>query len=900
MKRLYAFLLLVCAATPVAARIISYAPYSDRVSRSGHHERTTRRFLVIEEISFSSRELVLYDSAGLDEPRVIPVPATIALLYAALYEPKKTPEAPPVILVGGYLTTDLGLTWQKKIQEYWIPLAPAWDFDTGGPFVQGLGSSILPGTDEVPFVVSTANHEVWAVPMIGNAILLEEQASLVGRNAAGTRFLIHTPTDIRVASPYGYRDVVTQVPATGHYTGWLTDDGSVYLVAARAQGRFLSFHRENRHDFIAGPYGSEPALNGSGAVFPQMASFAVPTHDFNGAWIIQRQWNRPTTLSRHTPAEGLQTMWEDPSRPEVEALIAGASGETVLIQVHRDRPFPEPEQPDYLPADPALAVWKVGDPMPADYDELYLAEQPDKGFVHVDVDRLTAGEPFIFNSGLLVTDTEAGDVSSGGGGGGDIIQEWGVVRGSLKEHLVLPGVARTYGAHGSRWFTDVTIYNPFDEPQNVELRFVAMGEENSGVPLAGLVLSLAPREIRVIEDVLQSFAVENGGGTLHVLATRTANVTSRTYSRSAAGTYGFGMYAIDFFTATGPRFPLTFAGAFAGEHFRTNVLLTDTSGRGAEAELRSHRGPASITGGSTITAPAGGTMQFNGVTLQPDGPVAAALKGGALVLETKRGTLIPMVIAIDNRTNDATYLPPDVATEARRVIPAIGHLDGAQGSRFRSDLYLFNGEAEESSVSLQAFHWNSNTSREVMLNMQPHESRIIPDALMTLFGMTGLAQLRFQSTRSWGTVPGGVRVTSRTYNVDAAGATSGCLIPPFNGFNSASSEERLEIVTPVPAGFRVNLGLVNLETIPDAHSFMVEIFDEAGKFIGSLTPEMTSGAGVQVNNLFGSTGIAAPRAARIVVRGQDYGQMFGAYVTLTDNLTNDTLYLPAQLGAKPD
>jgi hypothetical protein len=229
----------------------------------------------------------------------------------------------------------------------------------------------------------------------------------------------------------------------------------------------------------------------------------------------------------------------------------------------------------------------------------------------------------------------------------------------------------------------------------------------------------------------------------------------------------------------------------------------------------------------------------------------------------------------------------------------IGHLDGAQGSRFRSDLYLFNGAAEASSVTLQAFHWNSNSGREVAFTMQPHESRIIPDALMTLFGMTGLAQLRFRSihTEGWNTVSGGVRVTSRTYNVDASGATSGCLIPPLNGFNSAFAEERLEIVTPVPEGFRVNLGLVSLEPIPDrAQSFVVEVFDEAGEIIRSLNPEMVSGSGVQINNLFGS--IVPPRAARIVVRGN--GRMFGAYVTLTDNLTNDTLYLPGQLGAQPD
>ena len=122
--------------------------------------------------------------------------------------------------------------------------------------------------------------------------------------------------------------------------------------------------------------------------------FAVPTADFSGAWVLQRGAG-PTVLSLHTPAAGLVEAWRDVTRPEVEALHAGASGRRLLVQVHR----PRPQVDQRVFKDPALAVWEVGTPAPASYDELFVNEQTMKAFVHVDPDTISSGEPFLFDSG---------------------------------------------------------------------------------------------------------------------------------------------------------------------------------------------------------------------------------------------------------------------------------------------------------------------------------------------------------------------------------------------------------------------------------------------------------------------------------------------------------------------
>ena len=79
--------LLILAAGAVEARVISYAPYTDRSAVPAVQSRFNRHFVLIEQLSGSAggaipeplppvftagpAQLVLYDSSGIEEPRVI-------------------------------------------------------------------------------------------------------------------------------------------------------------------------------------------------------------------------------------------------------------------------------------------------------------------------------------------------------------------------------------------------------------------------------------------------------------------------------------------------------------------------------------------------------------------------------------------------------------------------------------------------------------------------------------------------------------------------------------------------------------------------------------------------------------------------------------------------------------
>ncbi len=925
-KRLHLFLLLVVFSLPMSGRVLSYAPYTSRIASPARHERTTRHFLLLEAGSAISpeRQLVLYDSSGAEEPRVVfPENGGMAnIVAAALYEPPSSLgvplDLPPVLLVMIFRDSVMQTLFSKDAGAHWNEVqvlrgrtvtTVGFFTDSGGPWTGGLQHDIYIGSQSTPFVLNVRDAEtsyVVAVSNTGVGRVVYSSGSLtqiVGQNKDASRVLVWearrgmaVPTNVLMIDTVtgAISDVARNLWEHTGVTGWIADDRSAYLNLSRADGQFL-YRSTYRSVPPLGPVLTLVPVAGTRGVTPPdptlppsttrtgLFFFAVPMSDFNGAWMVQRAPGQPTDLLRYTPGRGLEAMGQDISGPEIEALIPNRNDTAVLLQVHRDRATVET-----MLVDPAIAIWRVGEPMPRQYDELYLNEMPDKGFVHVDVDAIAGGEPFVFSSGIEFRSME-GPISSPIGGGADVSQEWGVVRASLRQRLILPGVARLQGAFDSQWRTDVTIYNPLDAAQKVDILYFPLGETESRTTS----ITLQAGEIRLVADALHAlFAVENGGGALHFVPQEGVNVVGRTYSRKGEGTFGFGMVAIDAFNAAGPRFPVSFAGAFPGENFRTNILLTDTTGRGTEAQLRAYGASGPIgTEIATIGAPRGGIFQANGIKSSLN---LLANDAGALVVQPTRGNAIATVVAIDNRTNDPTYFPPDLAGPAQRTIPVVGHLDGANGAHFRSDLYLYNAASQSQNVYVSIRRWDNGAVTPRVLRLLPHEARVIPDVLQTRFATDGLAALAYASD-----LADSVRVTSRTYTVDASGATYGSLIPPLNNFQIGASGDRLEILGAIAgSGFRTNIGLVELAPfLRTASTVRIRLLDEQRREIDAMNVEVPSGRGLQLNDVFRGRGIATPQSGLIVVEVLQ-GTRVAAYATMTDNVTNDTAYFGAQLGAK--
>jgi len=915
------FVALLCFVFTLAAhaRVISYSPYSDKVSYPATQSRTNRFFAILETtpssqflgapvfFSYPTGQLVFYDSTGQTEPRVIfpadNAPTAFSSVAAREENGVSTiliqtnaniNNANPQRLYIWFISTDSGQTWKpvNGLGTTVVQNIARFQNDIGGRFVNARYSPILIGTKTFPFIVqsgSTINLVGFdgSVKTIFNGTVGSPVSTpqLLGTDVTGSRVLfrkLQTATLSTVDQDGIVADIGTNV--AGNADGWITPDGDAYVTEQSGSGLSVSrFHSGSRVVIATTVNSSDP-----------IGIFAVPTIDYSAAWIVQRGSGHPTNLYLHTVASGAVQQWSDVTAPQVEALHPGASGNTLLIQVHRSRP--QTDQRIFL--DPALALWHVGQPAPAVYDELFMNEQPTKAFVHLDVENAVLnGDPFVFDSGAQPAGNPSLIISPAPapppGGGSDVIQEWGVVRASFKQKLVLPGIARVPGLFNSYWQSDVIIHNPSDAQQKVDIRYVPTGAPAGTM---STTITLEPSEIRVVKDALKTLFNQDGGGGAFFLTPESGiNVTSRTYTSNDKGTFGFGMNGIDFYAgAASARFPVTFAGAFPGLNFRTNVVLTDVGGRGADTAINAISFLGAI---GTVNLPfsvdPNSQMQYNSISTSLG---LLSTDTAALVVQPTRGEAIASVISIDNRTNDPTYFPPDLPSPIVRTIPVIGHVDGVNNSRFRSDLYLYNPSTTARTVTLQMKAWDSNDTQTISFTMLPSEARVIPDVMLRLFNRSGIARLRYQSSGD----SNGVRVTSRTYSIDDNGGTYGFLMPPLNNFQSAVSGDSLEILGVVGGKqYRTNVGLVDLTAFPSSQpaSARIEIIDDKGKTIDQFTVPVPSAGGVQINDIFHSRNLGDGPAAALI-RVSPLSGLIGAYATMNDNGTNDPTYLAANLAAR--
>ncbi len=906
MRRLLPLCVYLIAVT-ASARVISYAPYTDRLCMPAVQHRQARHFALVEfpnNGNYTFGQLVLYDTKGLEEPRVVyPVSGGYATIYAAAV---REDDQQLAIFVqtsagGAALSVDGGSSWKTfSLQGFSNALMQPYDVrtDAGGAYVRARYGRIRVGTRDVPFVLDNNNSSIYAVTAAGSAKFLLNGA-LVGNSRDGAQLLVISNFSVGAVDLNGKGRLLGAIWPMSYgivYEGWITPEGGAYLeIRGSDYDNGLYYLNNGKTTFVQGTVDYTPSTT-----FPPQPThytgtfFSVPSADYGGAWMIARR--NVTTLSFHSASKGLVRQWDDSSLPEVEALYPGNSGKSVLVQVHRPRATLDQS----LFKDPALAVWHVGEPAPKFYDELFLAETPAKAFVHVDPDAIESGEPFVFDSGINAPTPSSGGISAAppGAGGSDVTQEWGVVRASLAQRLVLPGAARTPGAFGSFWMTDVTFYKPSDANVNVTVRYAPNGSVVSIAEAQQTIVALRPREIRLVNDVLRSlFGLESGGGALYITPEVGAaiNVASRTYSQSEKGTYGFGMNAIDVFAAIGPRFPATFSGALLGANYRTNLAITDVSGRATEAAVTAWM-DLGFTRDGRFEAPLLGQQQVNFLaeTLRVPGDQTAAL-----VVQPTRGEAVATAFAIDNRTNDATFFPPDISASVVRILPAVGHVDGANGTQFRTDIFIFNNSTSARLVNLQPTMWDGSRLQAATFTLKAHEVRVLRDALFTQWSRTGMARMRLWS--SGAANDPAVRATARTYTTDSGGGTYGFLMPPLNSFQSGSAGDTLEILgASLQRRFRTNVGLVDVNRCDSCgvkSRARIDIIDHGGATIDSFVVDVPASGGMQLNDLLHARGLPDANSP-VLIRITVVSGMLGAYAAVIDNGTNDPAYYAASLASK--
>src|SRR5207245_1037996 len=222
--------------------------------------RLNRHFVLFEQTSagmccppilappsyLAQGQIVLYDSQGQEEPRVV-FPADGTSIGIASITAREEAGVVSILIqtnanfLGAnptnqfiwLMSTDSGASWMKVALPTTGYAMQTFSADVGGPFARGRYSSVRVGSREVPFVVATSQG-VYAVTSIGTANQIftatsTAVASLLGSDREGRRFLVSSNNTIYAVDINGNPTLVGARPANAAIEGWITPDGAAFL-----------------------------------------------------------------------------------------------------------------------------------------------------------------------------------------------------------------------------------------------------------------------------------------------------------------------------------------------------------------------------------------------------------------------------------------------------------------------------------------------------------------------------------------------------------------------------------------------------------------------------------------------------------------------------------------------
>jgi hypothetical protein len=471
---------------------------------------------------------------------------------------------------------------------------------------------------------------------------------------------------------------------------------------------------------------------------------------------------------------------------------------------------------------------------------------------------------------------------------------------------LVAGVAHNPGASGTLWRTDVTLVNPADRALAATLRFRA-----PGLALTRTV-ELAARAAVDLPNVLEAvFGVgsrESRSGSLEVTAESALVATVRTYNATAKGTFG------DLYPAVDEREALAFGqrgtitGVQRSDRFRTNVGALNLGGQACSFRLTLLNHYAQEVGVATPApvAPGAWWQQYDALATfgEPAGDAATVT-----VTPLDEGCLLWVYASlVDARTGDPTTIAAQRPSEwtvrggweqYTYYLPAAAHLDGANGTVWRTDVFR---------VWPRLFpeYWASPSMHELFFCQYPtfdqgYGGGLYPDyadtrvdiGFMGLIGADGGVHPERQAAGTYRFATSHpVLGLGRTYN-ETAGGTFGQPYPFLTSRDGVGPGERA-FVAPLrkSAAYRTNLGFQNVSTV--ACEVRATFYSPAGDVLGSpRTWTVRAERWLQQNDILGSSGIGNADLAYAVVEVLTPGCRVWPYASVIDNTSGDPITITA-------
>jgi PKD repeat protein len=239
-------------------------------------------------------------------------------------------------------------------------------------------------------------------------------------------------------------------------------------------------------------------------------------------------------------------------------------------------------------------------------------------------------------------------------------------------------------------------------------------------------------------------------------------------------------------------------------------------------------------------------------------------------------------------SDNVSYLVGDAPTA---TVPAVAHVDGFAGARWRSDLELHNPNDEPVDCTIELLERDGANHQPDFRTVTVGASASVRlvDVVGDTFSTDGAGALRI--------TPNGntILVSSRTYD-DADDGTYGQQVPGLRGSDAIWYFEKGRMIglahSPTRSeGFRTNIGLVSACAQP--MDVEIELFDGEGRALG-MTQTFLRAHGVhQLNDVFRQMTDETVANGWAVVRTPTAQCSFYAYASVVDNRTNDPTLIPA-------
>jgi len=454
---------------------------------------------------------------------------------------------------------------------------------------------------------------------------------------------------------------------------------------------------------------------------------------------------------------------------------------------------------------------------------------------------------------------------------------------------MVAGIAETEGLQQTRWKSDLAILNLGTAAAEIDLVYRHGGGQTPSS------LTVGPGEIvELVNVAVSTFGVPDSVGSVELQSTLPLIVTARTYNAAPSGTFGQFIPGVTSSSGIASGEVAVLSQLSSNSEVRTNIGFVDLDGSGALVRIRLFNGSGDAVGselGEII--PAGGWFQRNRVFRAAN---AGDCSGCYALIDIvgDDGPIWTYASVVDANSGDPTTIPMElidaakIAGDERYLVAGVAETDGANQTKWKSNLALLNLSGQGVSADLTYRH--DGGSEESSVTLADGELREFANIAADLFGAPGSAGAVDVNA------DGSLVVTARTYN-DSPDGTFGQFLPGL-GVSAALTPGMDGYLSQLKStdDFRTNIGFTNYGDTEC--TIRIFLYDDQGERKGVLHSNVPAGGWTQVNRVFEVSGVGSCPLGYAVVEVLTGGCEVWAYASVVDNGSGDPTTVPVMVEAQ--